>query len=378
MSRRLAAAVATAALSLGVVAAYGLLSTRDRAPDAPAPGQVEALQRDLTLTAGEASTRMAADDRAARTAPSLRTKLGAAYGGAWLTKDSTRLVVGITDEAMAPTVRAAGAQPTVVARSAAQLDDLKAKLDRNAGKAPAAITGWHVDATTNSVVVVAGADTAEVRAFVTGSGAAENAVRVLVSAEKPRAMAASELRGGDRYFINGEGFCSVGFAVVGGYVTAGHCGKAGDKTTTPAGKAVGTFVASSFPGTNDYAWVRTNASWKPTGAVNNYRGGVVRVAGSREAMVGSMVCRSGSTTGWHCGRVLAKNATIRYPEGIVTGLTRTDVCAEPGDSGGPWLTGNQAQGVTSGGSGDCKTGGMTYFQPVNEILARYGLKLVTS
>jgi streptogrisin C len=381
MSRRLAAAVATATLSLGLVVAYGLLSTRDRAdraPDGAAPAQAEALQRDLNLTAGQASARMAADKQAGRTMPALRTKLGAAYGGAWMTADSPQPVVGITDEAMAPAVRAAGAQPKVVTYSATQLDDLKAKLDGNATKAPADVTGWHVDPATNSVVVVAGADTAAVRAFVAGSGVTAGAVRVMVSGEKPRTMAAADLRGGDRYFINGQGFCSIGFAVVGGYVTAGHCGKAGDKATTPKGAALGTFVASSFPGTNDYAWVRVTADWKPRGLVNNYRGGTVRVTGSQEAIVGAMVCRSGSTTGWHCGRVLAKNATVRYPEGMVTGLVRTNVCAEPGDSGGSWLTGDQAQGVTSGGSGDCKVGGMTYFQPVNEILARYGLKLVTS
>jgi streptogrisin C len=62
----------------------------------------------------------------------------------------------------------------------------------------------------------------------------------------------------------------------------------------------------------------------------------------------------------------------------VTGLTRTDVCAEGGDSGGPWLSGDQAQGVTSGGSGDCTVGGETFFQPVNEILAENDLTLLTT
>lgn len=62
----------------------------------------------------------------------------------------------------------------------------------------------------------------------------------------------------------------------------------------------------------------------------------------------------------------------------MTGLTRTDVCAEAGDSGGPWLSGDQAQGVTSGGSGDCTVGGTTFFQPVNEILQNNGLTLVTT
>ena len=39
---------------------------------------------------------------------------------------------------------------------------------------------------------------------------------------------------------------------------------------------------------------------------------------------------------------------------------------------------DQAQGVTSGGSGDCTAGGVTYFQPINEILTAYGLSLVTT
>ena len=81
---------------------------------------------------------------------------------------------------------------------------------------------------------------------------------------------------------------------------------------------------------------------------------------------------------WHCGTVQAKNQTVRYAQGTVYGLTRTNVCAEPGDSGGSWLSGNQAQGVTSCGSGNCTSGGTTYFQPVNEILSAYGLRLVTS
>jgi streptogrisin C len=105
------------------------------------------------------------------------------------------------------------------------------------------------------------------------------------------------------------------------------------------------------------------------------------VAGNTEAPVGAAVCRSGSTTGTFCGRIIAKNQTVNYPEGAVTGLTQTDVCAEGGDSGGPWLSGDQAQGVTSGGSGDCganQDNSETFFQPINEILAANNLTLVTT
>jgi streptogrisin C len=178
--------------------------------------------------------------------------------------------------------------------------------------------------------------------------------------------------GGNAYYIGSGTRCSVGFSVNGGFVTAGHCGRTGATTTQPSGR----FAGSSFPG-NDYAYVQVNAGNTPVGAVNNYAGGRVAVAGSQDAAVGSTVCRSGSTTGWHCGTIQARNASVTYPEGTITGLIRTNVCAEPGDSGGSLLAGSQAQGVTSGGSGNCSSGGTTFFQPVNEILQAYGLTLAT-
>jgi streptogrisin C len=72
------------------------------------------------------------------------------------------------------------------------------------------------------------------------------------------------------------------------------------------------------------------------------------------------------------------NQTVAYPQGTVYQMTRTTACAQPGDSGGSFVSSTrQAQGVTSGGSGNCSTGGTTFFQPLNEILSVYGLTLVT-
>jgi streptogrisin C len=199
-------------------------------------------------------------------------------------------------------------------------------------------------------------------------------VRVVEVAESPTTL--YDTRGGDAYYI-GSGRCSVGFAVTGGFVTAGHCGRTGQATTGYNRVSQGTFAGSSFPG-NDYAWVRTNSNWTSRPWVNRYNGSNVTVTGSTSAAVGAAICRSGSTTGWRCGTVQAKNSTVNYPQGTVSGLTRTNACAEPGDSGGSWVAGSgysQAQGVTSGGSGNCSSGGTTYFQPVGEILSAYGLSL---
>ncbi len=84
----------------------------------------------------------------------------------------------------------------------------------------------------------------------------------------------------------------------------------------------------------------------------------------------------GSTTGLADGQVLGLDATVNYPEGTVTGLIQTNVCAEPGDSGGPLFTQDGlAVGLTSGGSGDCTVGGETFFQPVTTALEAVGATL---
>ena len=79
----------------------------------------------------------------------------------------------------------------------------------------------------------------------------------------------------------------------------------------------------------------------------------------------------------HSGTVQALNVTVNYgSEGIVYGLIQTNVCAEPGDSGGSLFDGSAAIGLTSGGSGNCTSGGQTFFQPVSEPISLYGLSVL--
>lgn len=369
MTRRTVAAAAVALLgAAGLAAALTTTATADPPPTLTADGgMVAALARDLNLTTEEARARIDRETTAARTESTLKARLGPDFAGAWLNADATQLVVGVTTASQIQAVEAAGARPELVGRSLAELDALKVKLDRNARGAPKSVPGWYVDTPTNAVVVLA-RDVADAKAFALASGLSEDDVRIERSAERPRPLI--DVIGGNAYYIGSGSRCSVGFAVDGGFVTAGHCGRTGASTTQPSG----TFAGSSFPG-NDYAWVRTAAGNTGRPLVNRYPG-TVPVAGSTEAPVGASVCRSGSTTGWRCGTIQQKNASVTYPEGTITGLTRTNACAEPGDSGGSWLTGDQAQGVTSGGSGNCTSGGTIYFQPVNEILQVYGLRLV--
>ncbi|MEU7620267.1 S1 family peptidase [Micromonospora rifamycinica] len=376
----LAAAGLTAAVTLpsfaGDQGTPGAGGADARATGGVAPEVVDALSRDLRISRDQAVRRLTAEQQAAGRLARLRAALGDTYGGAWISGDGSTLNVAVADPAQADRVRAAGAVPKQVDRAVGELDAAKSRLDSAGRQASPAITGWYVDVATNAVVVLAqpGAE-ARARRWAAGSGAPADAVRITTSREQPRPL--FDLVGGEPFFINDVGRCSIGFSVVGGFVTAGHCGRVGDRTTGFNQARQGVFAASSFPG-DDWAFVRTNGQWTPQGVVSDFNGGVVPVNGSTEVPAGASICRSGSTTGARCGVVQARNATVNYPEGTVTGLTRTDVCAEPGDSGGSWISGDQAQGVTSGGSGDCTVGGVTFFQPVNEILQRNNLTLVTA
>ncbi|MFJ6900671.1 S1 family peptidase [Streptomyces hokutonensis] len=375
-------ALGTAALGLTPVAAAPAQPTQARPLS---PGLVTAMQRDLGLSASQARTRLKQEAAATHLAPRAEQAAGAAFGGTWYDAARGTLVVGLTDTgtAAADSVRSLGTRVVSVAHSARTLDAAKAVLDKaaRADGAPAAVRSWHVDPRTSTVVaeIRKGAErSAAVTAFLAPARKA-GLLTILTYAAKetPQTFAAGTV-GGDPYYINGNTRCSIGFSVVGGFVSAGHCGTAGSSVVGWDGSAMGTFAGSSFPG-NDYSYIQIGNGWWTVPVVLGW-GTVsdVLVRGSAVAPVGSSICRSGSTTHWHCGTVLTQNETVNYSQGSVYELTGTSVCAEPGDSGGSFITGDQAQGVTSGGWGNCTSGGQTWFQPVNEILTRYGLTLVTA
>ncbi|MEU4396362.1 S1 family peptidase [Kribbella sp. NPDC023855] len=344
------------------------------------PAQAAALQADLGLTEQQAKERLKADSAATKLVPTAQRAAGAAFGGVWYDAARQRLVVGVTSPAVADAVRATGAEASVVPATAKQLEQRKAAVDKLAGKAvPDAVSGWSADPRTGSVVVnvQAGKRSPVVDAFVAKVSKAGPVTVKEVVAQAPRTFAAGTV-GGDPYYT-GNVRCSIGFSVHGGYVTAGHCSGAGARTRGWDGSAQGVFRGSSFPG-NDYAWVQIDSGWWTVPVVLGWGQTSDRlVRGSWEAPVGTSVCRSGSTTHWHCGTILAKNETVNYGNGqLFYGATKTNVCAEGGDSGGSFITGDQAQGVTSGGWGNCSSGGETWFQPVNEILGAYGLTLHTT
>ncbi|MFF9853201.1 S1 family peptidase [Streptomyces litmocidini] len=278
----------------------------------------------------------------------------------------TRLLAVAAGLAAATALGLPGAQaaPAPGPAGAAQLARAESAVDA----AGVGGTAWYVDEASGRVVVTADstvtdAGLAKIRR---AAGADAGALRV----QRTPGVFKPLLAAGDA--IYGGGYrCSLGFNVVSGstyyFLTAGHCGNVAKTWYTNSAQStlIGATTGSSFPG-NDYALVRyDNTSLSHSGGYS-----------AADAYVGESVKRTGSTTGTHGGTVTGLNATVHYSSGgTVKGLIQTNVCAEPGDSGGPLYDGTKALGITSGGSGDCRSGGTTFFQPVPEALAAYKVSL---
>ena len=374
-------AIGTGALAFGlafsaVPSAGAAAVPAEPAPEGEAATMLEALERDFGLTPFGAEELLDAQAAAFEIDTEATKAAGAAYGGSLFDTETLELTVLVTDATVVDAVEATGAEVTVVSHGADGLAEVVEDLDE-AG-AHEGVVGWYPDVESDTVVIQV-TEGADADGMIAASGVDPSAVRVEETEEAPRLYA--DIVGGEAYYMGG-GRCSVGFAVTdgsgaGGFVTAGHCGTVGTSAQSSDGSGSGTFRQSVFPG-NDAAFVAATSNWSVTDLVSRYgSGGTQTVSGSSQAPTGSAVCRSGSTTGWHCGTIQARGQSVSYPEGTVRDLTRTDVCAEPGDSGGSFISGDQAQGVTSGGSGNCSSGGTTYYQEVGPMLSSWGLSLVT-
>jgi streptogrisin D len=306
-----------------------------------------------------------------RTADDLARDLGAKAAGSYL--DGDTLVVNVTKRSAFDEVRAAGATPQLVEHSAASLERVTTALDR---RTDIAGTAWGVDATTNRVFVqadrsVSGGEFARLRNVTDRFGDRVDIQRV-------PGRFTTRISGGDAIW-GSQGRCSLGFHVTDGssnfFLTAGHCTDIISSWYADQGltQHVGDTVDGSFPG-DDYG-LSTMVADGGSGDVNLYDGSFQDITSARDAVEGEQVFRSGSTTGLHDGTVLATNVSVTYPQGRVDGLIQTNVCAEPGDSGGSLFSGSDAIGLTSGGSGNCSFGGQTFFQPVTEPLSIYGMSV---
>src|SRR5688572_21094810 len=367
-----------------------------------------AMQRDLGLSSAQLSQYLRIERLATLQQSQLAKAQGRNFAGSWIERQANgtfKLVVATT------AVRTPRGNSDIAFRSArhsfADLNASKAHLDtmvERGGKVPQGVYSWYVDLQSNSVVVGIGKGGQKAGIdFVAASGANAGHVRFVVEEEQARKLAA--LEGGHGFLRNpGDGYlyaCSIGFNALKGstpvYVTAGHCGNAGENVflegtagTGPQwtlGLQIGSFTASEFPNPGqsgpDRAYVTISGHTQVAG-VHGWNSADVIVKGSTAGGVGTAICRSGRTSGWRCGTIDLVNVSVNYTTGeTITGVNRTTACSEGGDSGGSFITGpGQAQGVLSGGSGSCKgkqpnNRTRSYFQPLNPILTTYGLTLKT-
>ncbi|MDH6605452.1 streptogrisin D [Streptomyces sp. SAI-208] len=314
-------------------------------------------------------------------ASQLEELLGDAFAGSYYDSDSGQLVVNVIpgdNNNVVVQAKKAGAKVREVENS---LTELAAGAKTLKEEATIPGTAWAVDPRTNKILVTADST-------VTGAkwNTLESTVKSLGSGmatvKKSAGTFKTFVSGGDAIFAGGAR-CSLGFNVTAGdgspaFLTAGHCGVAAEQwSDTQDGQPIATVDQATFPGDGDFALVKYDdpATQAPS-EVNVGGGQTVAINQAADAEVGLQVFRMGSTTGLADGQVLGLDATVNYPEGTVTGLIQTDVCAEPGDSGGSLFTQDGAAiGLTSGGSGDCTVGGETFFQPVTTALQAVGATL---
>ena len=336
-----------------------------------------AMASQTDATEGAAPRSLKAAD-ASDLASQLAEQLGEAFAGAYYDRGKQQLVINVVgDDNNIVLAEKAGAVARQVDNSTAELKSASQTL-----KAEATIPGtsWAVDPRTNRIQVTADStvkgarwDQLESTVETLGSG--------MATIKKSAGEFKTFVEGGDAIFGGGSR-CSLGFNVVAddgapAFLTAGHCGVAtAEWSDAQNGAPIGTVETATFPGAGDFALVRYDDPATEAPSTVNTGQQSVQITQAADAAVGQTVIRMGSTTGLNDGEVTGLDATVNYPEGTVTGLIQTDVCAEPGDSGGSLFTADgSAIGLTSGGSGDCTIGGETFFQPVTTALTAVGATL---
>jgi Trypsin len=211
----------------------------------------------------------------------------------------------------------------------------------------------------------------------------------------------ADVPGGVGYRTDNRAICSTGFSAfdpsgLPAVLTAGHCTDDGTATTAelllqgaPAGP-LGAFQFSQLGGPGNARVLDQNVPTDQDGVALTDPGNVgtdiavvgalrpdldplpaastygdalqpgpdVKIIGTATPEVGVKVCRSGWRTGWSCGTVSAVGIFLvggpTYPADpadvrAFNGFLSYDVQSSPGDSGGPWISGNYAVGTHSAG-----------------------------
>lgn len=399
----------------------------DAEPNLPAE-LVTAIARDLKISPEEYLHRADVAQQVAAFATTAQRQFPAVFGGSWL-DEGGKAVVALAQGPGADEARkaaeSAGFEVRNVAKSETELRGEKSAFERWLEGQPEAVSslvrGVVVDTINNSIAVRVDKIGLPMPNFI-------DPARVIVMAppvagEQTTLPQAGEIAGsGTGVLAGGDGYasvagrtslrCSLGFNgtdragnIVN--VTAGHCNpdlpSAGNDNAARIhelnGDRLGTELGrfqKSVLGEQDYSIVRIADQSRDRFGNNEVRvpgAASIRIEGVATPVVGAPVCKSGSRTGFSCGVVNAVDQTVQVGDRELTQAFSANICALPGDSGGPIVTGRLALGISSASSvADypiCEIpnliGALTgnapqlFAQPVHVVLSdNPGLKLHTS
>ncbi|MCB1560894.1 MAG: hypothetical protein KDI75_07345, partial [Xanthomonadales bacterium] len=411
------------ALSIACLSGQIAHATVQAADPADKPDTLRSVMALYGLNEEQAIARMASEAEAAETWMRIRDTNLVGYAGAWF--DGERLRVATNAATDHQWIEALGALPVAVELSLQQLESRRQTASQRL--ATHGLISSHVDVVNNRVVF--GYDKAEgsarrdilrQRLQQEGFDAREFSLEATVPALPSSGLA----RGGDgtrNKTLDGPYYaapCSIGVAIDGGYVTAGHCGYAGNEIHLKSGgyteptdcsppviteaiqagdPKIGNVQSSLYP-TTDSGWVATLSGWTPVPQINGYTDGVLAVpalwSGVLPAPIGATVCRYGQASGGpFCGTVDALDQINTYYDNSgnpvsTYGLTEVlGSCTVDGDSGGPWTSpAGQVQGTTFGSGcphlcfnedGERLTT-LAKFQPISDTLDAFGKTMLTT
>ncbi|MBO0856647.1 MAG: trypsin-like serine protease [Nocardia sp.] len=387
------------------------------------PELVEAIGRDLRMSPQEYLDRAARAQQLRDYAGRFHTQHPKDFAGAWIGSDG-KPVMAVTSANAAKIAGADGYQTHIAPISA---DDLQGSLDqllRWISSLPRAVSNGInsvvIDVLNNRLVLDI-ADTAIGRMLNLPTLIAN--VKVMLS---PGGGGPVEHRpmAGDTYIsaptsLDDAGLktvdvCSFGFNSVDSAgnplnVTAGHCDPNVGKSNVGAGvylpnlqnlkasQQYGSFVKANLGGGNnlDYSVIKLNDKAVAAGmdkpSMRGANGTTVTLTGTAEPITGAPICKSGQSSTFTCGFVVADRVesqlfTATGESKTIRGFA-TSACTLGGDSGGAIVSGTLALGITSGSNAaeapDCKAANMDLAQyggtaslgiPIRDILADINAK----
>ncbi|MFC9996432.1 S1 family peptidase [Nocardia sp. NPDC127526] len=364
----------------------------------------QAIERDLRMTPVEYLDRAAKAQQLQDYAKEFRTERPEEFAGAWMGADG-KPVLAVTSLDAARVVAEDGYQTRLAPINADGLEGSLDQLNKWIGGLPREISG-----AINSVAIDFLNSQLVVNVANTPGGHLLNLPTLIANIKvilSPDAGGPIERRpmGGDTYIsaptslgdssLQSVDVCSFGFNATDASgnalnISAGHCnpnlGKANDRASVYlpdvknliASPQVGTFVHSQVGGgaALDYSVIELNADAVAAGmdqpSVRGANGTTLAITGIANPITGAPVCKSGQSSTFTCGFVIADRVETQLytSEGqskTVRGFA-SSACTLGGDSGGAIVSGTLALGITSGSN----AADAPNCNEANAVMAQYG------